>query len=55
MKSHREGWSDEYNEYLFALSCQPRVHNCYSQCEVNEMKFVTCESDENLKTQNSGW
>ncbi|CAM8999713.1 unnamed protein product [Rhodiola kirilowii] len=46
--------SDGFNEELYLLSCTPFAHRFYSQCEVNGIKFVTWERDQNRKTQNSG-
>ncbi|KAL9676132.1 hypothetical protein QQ045_004345 [Rhodiola kirilowii] len=43
-----------YNPMLHYLSCQPQAHTCYSQCDVNGVKFVTEERDRKLKTQNCG-
>lgn len=43
-----------YNAQLHHLSCLPQLHRCYSQCDVNGVRFVTWEQDRKLKTQNSG-
>lgn len=47
--------SDDFDQYLYALSCEPHGHNFYSQCEVNGVKYVIWERDcRSTTTQNSG-
>ncbi|KAL9678069.1 hypothetical protein QQ045_015908 [Rhodiola kirilowii] len=47
-------WQPRYNPMLHYLSCQPQAHTCYSQCDVNGVKFVTEERNRKLNTQNCG-
>ncbi|CAM8882979.1 unnamed protein product [Rhodiola kirilowii] len=49
----KEGHPD-YNPMIHHLASQPQSHTCYSQCDVNGVKFVIKERDRKLKTQKSG-
>ncbi|CAM8932792.1 unnamed protein product [Rhodiola kirilowii] len=43
-----------YSEELHFLARMPQSYACYSQCDVNGVKFVVWDRDQNKRTQNSG-
>ncbi|CAM8892934.1 unnamed protein product [Rhodiola kirilowii] len=49
----REG-SQCYSTELHSLARTPQSYACFSQCYVNDVKFVVWNRDKNKRTQNSG-
>ncbi|KAM7469376.1 hypothetical protein LguiA_007559 [Lonicera macranthoides] len=43
-----------YKQELHLLASRPQSHTIYSQCDVNGIKFVIWQRDQNRKTQKSG-
>ncbi|KAL9679938.1 hypothetical protein QQ045_017809 [Rhodiola kirilowii] len=46
--------SSSYCKVLHSLARMPKSYECFSQCNVNGVKFVVWDRDRKMKTQNSG-
>ncbi|CAM8978310.1 unnamed protein product [Rhodiola kirilowii] len=54
MEIIRKEASPSYSKEVHRLARYPQSYTCYSQCYVNDVKFVVLDRDWNKRTQNSG-